>query len=61
MNLFRITVIALADSERIELQLKGEPQQWFQWLSELQLTNMQIQLWWIRATHCSDIIIQHYR
>ncbi len=40
-----------AHSERIELQLKGEPQQWFQWLSELQLTNMQIQRGGIRAIY----------
>ncbi|MCA9157022.1 MAG: ATP-binding cassette domain-containing protein [Planctomycetales bacterium] len=40
-----------AHSEQIELQLKGEPQQWFRWLSELQLTNMRIQRGGIRAIY----------
>ena len=40
-----------AHGEQIELQLKGEPQQWFQWIAELQLTNMQIQRGGIRAIY----------
>lgn len=40
-----------AQGEQIELQLKGEPQQWFHWVSELELENMQIQRSGIQAIY----------
>jgi len=36
---------------QIELQLKGEPQQWFPWISELKLENLQIRRGGIRAIY----------
>ncbi len=37
--------------EQIELQLNGEPQAWFQWVSRLGLENVQIQRGGIRAIY----------
>ncbi len=40
-----------AHGEQIELQLKGEPQQWFHWVSGLELKDVQIQRGGIRAIY----------